>query len=152
MHTSLGDRCKNKPTKCGEIKGKKSNRWVPDLWDESASLYGPLSVYIIIPGTGYTYLYKEGFTCNDDVSSMVSLWLIATLWAISWSAENSRNVRTYVHIICIKIPLVICKIKFKYYIIYMKKIKSTHTLRKSLSVILVIFILGLSAKSLKKEN
>lgn len=105
VYTLLVHRCmyiyKNKPTKCGGIKGKNSNRWVQDLWDESASLYGPLSVYIIIPGTGYTYLYKEGFTCNDDVSSMVSLWLIATLSAISWSAENSCNVCTvYVLHIC----------------------------------------------------
>ena len=59
-------------------KRKKQGRRVLDLLDESASLYGLHSVcIIIIPGTGYTYLYKEGFTCNDDVSTMLSLWLIA---------------------------------------------------------------------------
>lgn len=40
-------------------------------------------VYIIIPDAGYTYLYKEGFTCcgcaRARVSATVSLWLIATL-------------------------------------------------------------------------
>lgn len=72
----------SKQERADEVRKNKRKKQA-DLSDESASLYGPRSVYIIIPGTGYTYLYKEGFTYNDDVSSVVSLWLIATLWAIS---------------------------------------------------------------------
>lgn len=70
-----------------------------DLADESAGLRSmdlrrvQRAASIIILGMEYihTYLYKEGFTISvhDDVSTTVSLWLIAApLWAISWSVSS----------------------------------------------------------------